>query len=191
MRTRALLVQMLLELKSPRGAPARCLTCLSARSPRVRLAAARALERFAGPALFREYVVQLGNDRGDEPAWKIPAETVDDLAELLAHGSPAARARTAYLLRHLSEKEQAACDQAPQGRIIPTMQSQLAHPPLVGQVPLRHLIPGQHLGLHLQRRQAARETHRDLSGRAAPPGLAVLTEQLRLPPRHNVLQRWS
>jgi ParB family chromosome partitioning protein len=111
-RTRALLVQMLLELKSPRGAPARCLTCLSARSPRVRLAAARALERFAGPALFREYVVQLGNDRGDEPAWKIPAETVDDLAELLAHGSPAARARTTYLLRHLSEKEQAAWDQA-------------------------------------------------------------------------------
>jgi ParB family chromosome partitioning protein len=111
-RTRALLVQMLLELKSPRGAPARCLTCLSARSPRVRLAAARALERFAGPALFREYVVQLVNDRGDEPAWKITAETVDDLAELLAHGSPAARARTAYLLRHLSEKEQAACDQA-------------------------------------------------------------------------------
>src|SRR5207249_8968561 len=51
LRTRALVVQMLLELKSPLGAPSRCLTCLSARSPRVRLAAARALERYAGPAL--------------------------------------------------------------------------------------------------------------------------------------------
>jgi ParB family chromosome partitioning protein len=112
LRTRALLVHMLLELKSPRGAPARCLTCLSARSPRVRLAAARALEQFAGPALFREYVVQLVNDRGDEPAWKITADTVDALAELLAHGSPAARARTVYLLRYLSDKEPAAWDQA-------------------------------------------------------------------------------
>ncbi len=110
-RTRALLIQMLLELKSPSGAPARCLTCLSARSPRVRLAAARALERYAGPAVFRDYVVQLVNDRGDEPAWKIDADTVDSLAELLAHGSPAARARTGHLLRHLSEKEPAAWEQ--------------------------------------------------------------------------------
>jgi ParB family chromosome partitioning protein len=111
LRTRALLVQMLLELKSPSGAPSRCLTCLSARSPRVRLAAARALERYAGPVLFRDYVVQLVNDRGDEPAWKIGAETVETVAELLAHGAPAARARTAHLLRHLSEKEPAAWEQ--------------------------------------------------------------------------------
>jgi ParB family chromosome partitioning protein len=111
LRTRALIVQMLLELKSPLGAPARCLTCLSARSPRVRLAAARALERYAGPALFRDYVVQLVNDRGDEPAWKITAETVDTLAELLAYGSARARAATAHQLRYLSEKEPAAWEQ--------------------------------------------------------------------------------
>jgi len=111
LRTRALVVQMLLEQKSPLGAPARCLTCLSARSARVRLAAARALERCAGPALFRDYVAQLVNDRGDEPAWKVPAETVDTLAELLAHGSAKARARTAHQLRYLSEKESAAWEQ--------------------------------------------------------------------------------
>ena len=87
-RTRALLLLMLLELKAPAGAPARCLTCLAARPPRVRLTAAGALECFADPAAFRAFVVQLVNDRGDRPAWKIPAETVDDLAELLAHGSP-------------------------------------------------------------------------------------------------------
>jgi ParB family chromosome partitioning protein len=110
-RTRALVVQMLLELKSPSGVPTRCLTCLAARSPRVRLAAARALERYAGPALFREHVIQLVNDRGDEPAWKLSAETVDTLAELLAHGSPVVRANAAYRLRYLSEKEPAAWEQ--------------------------------------------------------------------------------
>jgi ParB family chromosome partitioning protein len=111
LRWRTLVIEMLLELKSPSGAPARCLTCLSARSPRVRLAAARALERFAGPVVFRDYVVQLMNDRGDEPPWKLTADTVDALAELLARGGPAARARTGHLLRHLSEKEPAAWEQ--------------------------------------------------------------------------------
>jgi ParB family chromosome partitioning protein len=111
LRQRALLVQMLLELKAPRGAPARCLACLAARPPRVRLTAARALERFADPAAFREFVVQLFNDRGDEPAWKVSAETVEAVAELIALGSPAARARTAHLLQLLAEKEQAAWDQ--------------------------------------------------------------------------------
>jgi ParB family chromosome partitioning protein len=111
LRARALLLLMLLELADPRGAPARCLTCLSARPPRVRLAAAGALERFADRAAFREYVVQLVNDRGDEPAWKIPAETVDTLGALLAHGTPKARARTAHLLRNFAEKEPAAWEQ--------------------------------------------------------------------------------
>jgi ParB family chromosome partitioning protein len=111
-RSRAVLLLMLSELADRPGAPVRCLTCLAARSPRVRLAAARALERFADPAAFRAYVVELVNDRGDEPPWKIPAETVDLLAELLAHGPPGVRGRTAHLLRHLSEKESAAWEQA-------------------------------------------------------------------------------
>jgi ParB family chromosome partitioning protein len=112
LRTRALVLQMLLELKAPVGVPARCLTCLSARTPRVRLTAARALERFADPTAFRDFVVQLVNDRGDLAPWKIPAETVDQVAELLAHGSAAARARTAHLLQHLAATEQAPWDQA-------------------------------------------------------------------------------
>jgi ParB family chromosome partitioning protein len=111
-RTRALIIQMLLELQSPQGAPSRCLTCLSARSPRVRLAAARALERYASPGTFRDYVVQMVNDRGDEASWKITADTVETLGELLAFGSSRAKARTAHLLRHFSEKEPAAWEQA-------------------------------------------------------------------------------
>jgi ParB family chromosome partitioning protein len=111
-RGRALILQMLLELKASSGAPSRCLTCLSARSPRVRLAGARSLERYVGADTFRKHVVELVNDRGDETAWKISHDTIDALAELLAHASPRPRARTAHILRLLSEKEQAAFDQA-------------------------------------------------------------------------------
>jgi ParB family chromosome partitioning protein len=112
LRTRALLLMMLLELQAPGEAPDRCLACLSARPPRVRLTAARGLERFADPGAFRHFVVNLINDRGDEPAWKVPAETVEDFAGLLAHAPAPVRARTAYLLRHLTERESAAWEQA-------------------------------------------------------------------------------
>ena len=105
LRTRALLLLLLLEVKAPASAPVRCLTCLSARSPRVRLTAVRALECFADRAAFLAFVVERVNDRGDEPAGKISSETVETLAELLAHGSPLARARSALLLRVVSEKE--------------------------------------------------------------------------------------
>src|SRR5262249_28755261 len=65
-RNQALLLMMMLELKTHEGTPARCLACLSSRMPRVRLTAARALECFADPEAFLEFVVQLFNDRGDE-----------------------------------------------------------------------------------------------------------------------------
>jgi ParB family chromosome partitioning protein len=112
LRTRALVLLMLLELAAPREAPDRCLACLAAGPPRVRLTAARALERFADPAAFAEFVVALVNDRGDEPPGKVPAQTVADLGALLAHGSVAARARSAHLLRLLAEKEPAAWEEA-------------------------------------------------------------------------------
>ncbi|MBY0228594.1 MAG: HEAT repeat domain-containing protein, partial [Gemmataceae bacterium] len=111
-RNQALLLLMLLELADRQEAPARCLACLSARSARVRLAAARALERFDDPAAFRDHVVKLFNDRGDEPAWKIPPETISLLAKMLARGSVALRARAALLLTHLAEKEPSAWEQA-------------------------------------------------------------------------------
>jgi HEAT repeat protein len=112
LRNWALLLLMLLEMKAHQGTPARCLTCLSSAMPRVRLTAARGLENFADPAAFRDFVVELFNDRGDEPAWKVPAETVDAVAELLVFGSLAARVRTAQLLQYLGEKEQAPWNQA-------------------------------------------------------------------------------
>jgi ParB family chromosome partitioning protein len=111
-RNRALLLLMLLELEALAGMPARCLAALSSRVPRVRLTAARGVESFSDPATFLQFVAQLFNDRGDEPGWKIPSQTVADVAELIAHGSMLARARTAMLLRTLAEKEQAAWDLA-------------------------------------------------------------------------------
>jgi ParB family chromosome partitioning protein len=111
-RTRALLLLMLLELAAPRGGPTRCLACLAARSPRVRLSAARALERFAEPAAFRDFVVQLVNDRGDDPPRKTSPETVEALAGPLAYGAPAVRARTAHLLGYLTAREPDAWEQA-------------------------------------------------------------------------------
>ena len=82
------------------------------RTPRIRLTAARALESLAEPGAFEAFVAGLVNDRGDKPEWKIAAPTVDAFAELLVHGEPQLRARTARLFARLNEKEQAAFDQA-------------------------------------------------------------------------------
>jgi ParB family transcriptional regulator, chromosome partitioning protein len=110
-RNQALLLLMMLELKTHEGTPARSLACLSSRMPRVRLTAARALECFADPPAFLQFMVQLFNDRGDEQPWKVPQETVEAVADLIAFASPHTRARTAIQLRHLSAKEQAAWNQ--------------------------------------------------------------------------------
>ena len=151
LRNQALLLLMLLELKANLGTPARCLACLSSRMPRVRLTAARALEHFADPAAFLQFVVQLMNDRGDEPAWRSPPETDETLAEVLVHGAPHTRARTALLLRHLSAREQNAWDQAWSahaarfaGEISTIRQLARAHPPVQPRDPLQ--VGADHFG---------------------------------------------
>ncbi|MBI1914559.1 MAG: HEAT repeat domain-containing protein, partial [Planctomycetes bacterium] len=112
LRDWALVLMMLLELKANDGSPTRCLACLSSLMPRARLTAAGALETFSDPAAFAQFVVSLFNVRGEEQPWKVSADHIDSIAELVAHGSPLLKARTAYLLRFLSEKEQSAFDQA-------------------------------------------------------------------------------
>jgi ParB family chromosome partitioning protein len=111
-RARAFLLLMMREWKAPRGDAARCLACLSSRSPRLRLDAARALEALPDPAALAGFVAALVNDRGGKPAWTVPAAVVDDLAGLLVHGAPHPRARTALLLDLLNRDDQAAFDQA-------------------------------------------------------------------------------
>jgi ParB family chromosome partitioning protein len=118
-RSRALILMMMRECKDPDGNASRCLACLASRTPRIRLTAARALEVFYGsemqdPKSKMEWTTELLNDRGDKPKWKIATATADAFAELLVHGDPWLRARTARLFAHLGadEKEQAAFDQA-------------------------------------------------------------------------------
>ena len=111
-RSRALLLLLMREWKDPRGDFARALAALASRTSRLRLVAARAVEALADPGAFPRFVAELINDRGDAPAWKVPAATVDALAELLVHGDHHLQVRTARLLRHLDADEQAAFDQA-------------------------------------------------------------------------------
>ncbi len=118
-RSRALILLMMLEWKAPDGTAARCLACLASRTPRIRLTAAQALETMSESAIRNpqsaipeSFVAGLVNDRGDKPEWKIAGPTVNAFAELLVHGAPQLRARTARLFARLKEKEQDAFDQA-------------------------------------------------------------------------------
>ena len=94
-RSRALLLLMIREWKAPRGTADRALSCLSSRTPRLRLTAARAIEALADPAGFARFVADLVNDRGDKPDWKVPEAVIDALAEMLAHGDHNLQVRTA------------------------------------------------------------------------------------------------
>ncbi|MBA4188823.1 MAG: hypothetical protein C0467_12565 [Planctomycetaceae bacterium] len=107
LRDRALLATLLLELKDTDGQPEKCIECVSAKGPRFRLTGAQALESFADPVAFREFVIKEVNDRGDDTPWKVAPEVVDDLANLLAFAPPQMKARTALLLGLFDNKEQA------------------------------------------------------------------------------------
>jgi ParB family chromosome partitioning protein len=106
LRDRALLATLLLELKDTDGQPEKCIECVSAKGPRFRLTGAHALEVFADPHAFREFVIKEVNDRGDDTPWKVLPEVVDDLANLLAFAPPQMKARTALLLGLFDNKEQ-------------------------------------------------------------------------------------
>ena len=106
LRDRALLATLLLELKDTDGQPEKCIECVSAKGPRFRLTGAQALESFADPAAFREFVIKEVNDRGEDTPWKVAPEVVDDLANLLSFAPPQLKAKTALLLGHFDTKEQ-------------------------------------------------------------------------------------
>jgi ParB family chromosome partitioning protein len=107
LRTLALVLLLLREYKAHQGTPRHCLACLASRMPRIRLVAARALECFADPAAFLQHITELVNDRGEDRTWKVTAETLDSLAELLTHGAPMTRVHAGAVLFNLGEKEQA------------------------------------------------------------------------------------
>ncbi|MBL8798710.1 MAG: HEAT repeat domain-containing protein [Planctomycetia bacterium] len=110
-RTWTLLLLLLRELAAHDGTPRRCLACLASQLPRTRLAAARALESFADSKEFLAFVTELVNDRGDDPPWKVSAQTVGELSRLLAFGQPGTRAQTCYSVRWLCFGEQPGWNQ--------------------------------------------------------------------------------
>ena len=106
-RRPALSVHLLLERAGTDGVPDLLLQALSAKAPRVRLAAAEGLEAFADPAGFAAFVAKSINDRGDDPAWKLGADVFAPLAAVLAFAPPVRRFEAARLLGALADKEPA------------------------------------------------------------------------------------
>src|SRR5262249_41635750 len=64
------------------------------------------------PQEFENFVVELFNDRGEDKPWKVLADVVRNVAQLLTFGSGQTVARTVALLEHLQPKEQHAWDLA-------------------------------------------------------------------------------
>ncbi|MCB9636121.1 MAG: HEAT repeat domain-containing protein, partial [Sandaracinus sp.] len=105
-RSRALLATMMIESSERDGVPDRCIAALSARHPRTRLVAARALEVFADDDAFATWVTELFNEREDERApWTFPHEAVVGLADALTHGAATLRVRIARLLETREDTE--------------------------------------------------------------------------------------
>ncbi|APR75440.1 HEAT repeat protein [Minicystis rosea] len=110
-RTRALVLMMLIEATENDGVPDRCLGALSSAHPRVRLVAARALETFADPAAFTAFAAELINDRGDDKTpWTIPAATTRALGEIVSNGDPQLRGRAVRVLEALDDEKQERFD---------------------------------------------------------------------------------
>ncbi len=114
-RRRAMLLLLLQELAEGDGVPNRSLAALSAANPRVRLAAAEALENFADHDDFFAFVVRQVNDRGEgKAAWTISPHVVGLLAEAITFGdesgNPQFKVRAARLLDTLGEEKQEGFD---------------------------------------------------------------------------------
>ncbi len=105
-RNAALLALLMRDWRNHDGTPRRILLALSARSPRIRLWAARALETFGDAKAFGGFLVHLINDRGDEQAWTISSEDVSRIADVLSFGAPG----FIFLLSPLADAEQDGWD---------------------------------------------------------------------------------
>lgn len=99
-RNYAFLALMMLEVGSnkPQGQPDHCLAGLSAESPEIRLNSAQALENYADPERFSNYVVELFNDRDEDKNMTVSAETIRELSCVLAQAPSWLRYRASYYL---------------------------------------------------------------------------------------------
>lgn len=105
-RNAAFLVLLFRDWKSHNGSLARLLAALSAHDPRIRLAAARALETFTNDEEFREFVGLFLNHRGEQPAWEISANVIDQLADAIVFSDPRTQAMLVSVLQELAAERQ-------------------------------------------------------------------------------------
>jgi ParB family chromosome partitioning protein len=110
LRSHAKLLLQLRDTRRPTGVPSNCIACLSSRHVAVRLGGAVSLMFFHDPAVFTDAVRKKFGPDGVE--WDVPLDVVQDYAEMLVHGSPLLRARSALLVQHRVGKDQAGWDQA-------------------------------------------------------------------------------
>ncbi len=112
-RSRALLLTMLVEAGERDGVPDRCLAALASVNQRVRLVAARALEAFGDERAFSSFVTELVNDRGEgRAAFTVPEATANAIACALAHGGPKLKLRTIAVISALDDEKQERFDKA-------------------------------------------------------------------------------
>jgi ParB family chromosome partitioning protein len=109
-RNAAFIVLVMRDWRDHDGSPARVLAALSAEDPRIRLAAARALEAFTDVDAFGAFLAEFVNDRGEEKAWEIPAGQIASVAGLIVFGRPSCQAQMLTVLETLAEEKQDAWD---------------------------------------------------------------------------------
>ena len=107
----ALMTLLARDLYAHDGTPRRCIACLSAQPPRVRLIASRAVEAFGDQALSEQVLLRLVNSRGAEDDWNVSNETVQEVAATLVYASSPVRQRLILSLQSLDKTEQNAWDQ--------------------------------------------------------------------------------
>ncbi|MGI9471753.1 MAG: HEAT repeat domain-containing protein [Rubripirellula sp.] len=109
-RNAAFLTLLFRDWRSHSETPARVLSALSAQDPRLRLSAARILERFADPVALGSEVEAIFNDRGEEPPWSVTRDQIGALADLIVFGAPHCQADATGVLNGLDAEEQTQWD---------------------------------------------------------------------------------
>ncbi len=104
-RNAAFLVLLMRDRQNGDGA-SRVLAALSASDARLRLAAAKAIEAFAGKQPVVNCLVNFLNDRGEQQEWKISEEQVTGLAGLVVSAAPRCQAQMMTVLECLDAKTQ-------------------------------------------------------------------------------------
>lgn len=105
-RNAAFLILLVRDWREHDGTPARVLTALSAQDPRIRIAAAKALETFGDEREFASFLIEFMNDRGDDRAWEISPEQISVWADAVVFSPPHVQVPMVECLETLTADDQ-------------------------------------------------------------------------------------